>query len=254
MAKRQLDGKTLAFLESFHGQLKQMNLFELLGAEPSANLTRLRRAYHLRSKQIHPDRYYKRATAHQTEMLARCFRWVHGAFEFLKDERRRAAYRVHLRTRRQRQNAPTVVAVEKDTRLEFMIEDEEDFFSLFPPVLADLIGTPHRRGPEPAPPADGSFEFLSDIAAPAGSSARRPTPTPDDGTVELVSGSSPPAIQGPQIPARRKRPPSPELAPAPADDDAFEFVSDLSLPAGPLARSDPEPESAEESLEFVIDD
>jgi len=249
MAKRQLDGKTRAFLESFHGRLKQMNLFELLGAEPSADLTALRRAYHLRSKQVHPDRYYNRATAEQKEMLARSFRWIHGAFQFLKDERRRIAYREHLRTR---PRAPAVVAVEKDTKLEFMIEDEEDFFSLFPPVLSDLVGSAARRGPEPAPPADGSFEFISDTSAgPTTRATRRPTPSPNDGAFELVSDLSPPPRQPVQ---QRPAPPAPPT-PAPPADDAFEFVSDLTLPSGPLARSDPEPDSQpEDSLEFVIDD
>ena len=69
----QLDATTKGFIESFHSQLKQMTLFELLGADSDADLTALRRAYHRRSKQIHPDRYYKRVDEQHRAMLERSF-------------------------------------------------------------------------------------------------------------------------------------------------------------------------------------
>lgn len=91
-----LDPKTRQRIREVYEALSDKNFFELLGAEPDADATTLRRAYFKRSKEFHPDRYYTKKLGGYKAMLAEIFRQLNAAHEFLADDARRNAYRATI--------------------------------------------------------------------------------------------------------------------------------------------------------------
>jgi hypothetical protein len=239
----ELSSKTRALIHGFHARLVEMNLFEVLGVDSDADVATLRRGYFERSKLFHPDRYFNKNIGHYKKLLEHIFQWVSAAFKFLKDDRKREAYRQRLlqggspeqqptpaqpprqpvKTEQQeagqpqepptvapaaRPAAPIVVPVERDSVLEFVIADEDDFSGK--PVAATPLPPP--RSPTPPP-----------VQQP-----RSPTPPP----VSQTRSPTPPPVTRPRSPTPPPvEPPARQAARAPREertqaDDTLEFYVD----------------------------
>jgi curved DNA-binding protein CbpA len=70
-----------------------LTLFELLGLQPTATDKELRKAYFVRSKEFHPDRYFKKDLGPYKGMLQEIFKQLRAAYKFLGDRAQREAYR-----------------------------------------------------------------------------------------------------------------------------------------------------------------
>ena len=123
-----LDRETAELVESIHSKLEQMDLFTLLDIDLNADADRVRRGYFTRSRTFHPDRYYTRNLGAHKKMLERIFAWTTAAYDFLKDDKRRKAYRKLILTHRDRSSGARVVAVEGEHGLVFRIVDEKAFY------------------------------------------------------------------------------------------------------------------------------
>ena len=76
--------------------LRRIGHFELLGLEPTDDTRALRRAYHVASREFHPDSFYGKDIGHFRQVLDDLFRRARASFEFLGDaSRRRALVEVH---------------------------------------------------------------------------------------------------------------------------------------------------------------
>ena len=73
--------------------LQEKTFFDLLEVSPHADTTELKRAYFLRSKEFHPDRYFTKKLGAYKEMLDEIFKQVSAAYRFLEDEEQRGSYR-----------------------------------------------------------------------------------------------------------------------------------------------------------------
>jgi curved DNA-binding protein CbpA len=127
-----LDPETAALIASTHAQLDRMDLFTLLEVDLNASRAVLQRAYFKRSRLFHPDRYFNRTLGRYKKMLERTFAWISASYDFLKDDRRRAAYRKKILDARGDDHIACgghLVAVETAKGLEFMIADEASFFA-----------------------------------------------------------------------------------------------------------------------------
>lgn len=76
--------------------LRRIGHFELLGLEPTDDTRALRRAYHVASRDFHPDSFYGKDIGDFRHVLDDLFRRARASFEFLGDAtRRRALVEVH---------------------------------------------------------------------------------------------------------------------------------------------------------------
>jgi hypothetical protein len=76
--------------------LRRIGHFELLGLEPTDDNKALRRAYHVASRDFHPDSFYGKDIGDFRHVLDDLFRRARASFEFLGDAgRRRALVEVH---------------------------------------------------------------------------------------------------------------------------------------------------------------
>jgi tetratricopeptide (TPR) repeat protein len=80
-------------IRTLQGHLQDMNFFQLLDVDPNADTTTIRRAYFKRSKEFHPDRYFRKQIGPYKAMLDEIFKQVSAAYHFLEDEPQRKAYR-----------------------------------------------------------------------------------------------------------------------------------------------------------------
>lgn len=133
-AQEGLDPETARLVESIHGQLEQLDLFTLLDIDLNADADRVRRGYFTRSRLFHPDRHFTKDLGAHKKMLERIFAWTTAAYDFLKDDTRRAAYRRLILTARDRRSGARggdarVVAVETGSGMAFKIVDEKAFFA-----------------------------------------------------------------------------------------------------------------------------
>ena len=127
-----LDPELAALITSMHTELERMDLFTLLDCDLNADRSVLQRAYFNRSRVFHPDRYFNRRLGPYKKMLERIFAWISASYNFLKDDRRRAAYRKKILNARGDDKATCggrVVAVEGAKGLEFVITDEASFYA-----------------------------------------------------------------------------------------------------------------------------
>jgi DnaJ-class molecular chaperone len=127
-----LDAETAELIASTHARLEQTDLFTLFDVDLNASRAVLQRGYFTRSRLFHPDRYFNRRLGPYKKMLERIFAWMSAAYDFLKDDRRRAAYRKRVLEARGDRRAvfgDQVVAVETANGLEFVIADEATFFA-----------------------------------------------------------------------------------------------------------------------------
>ena len=129
----ELEAETVALVDSLDARLEHLDLFTLLEADLNADRAVLQRAYFKRSLCLHPDRYFNRKLGPYKKKLERVFAVVAAAYEFLKDDRRRAAYRKKILNARGDNQATWgggVVAVETPQGLQFVVADEASFFGL----------------------------------------------------------------------------------------------------------------------------
>jgi DnaJ-class molecular chaperone len=129
-----LDPETAQLVESIHAKLEQLDLFTLLDIDLNADADRVRRGYFTRSRLFHPDRHFTKDLGAHKKMLERIFAWTTAAYDFLKDDKRRAAYRRLILTARDRRSCARgegarVVAVESGSGMAFKIVDEEAFYA-----------------------------------------------------------------------------------------------------------------------------
>ncbi len=68
-----------------------MTYYDILGAAPHADAFTLRRAYHLRSQLLHPDRHHG-ASSEVLEAAGRAMAELNRAWEVLRDPQSRALY------------------------------------------------------------------------------------------------------------------------------------------------------------------
>jgi len=184
-----LEPELAELIASTHEKLERMDLFTLLDCDLNANRAVLQRAYFNRSRVFHPDRYFNRRLGPYKKMLERIFAWVSASYNFLKDDRRRAAYRKKILNARGDDKATCggrVVAVETAKGLEFVITDEASFFgpddadgasaagpqeAAEQPPGARTVGLPQKkyslpkvRRPEaPAKPAPEASDEVNDL-------------------------------------------------------------------------------------------
>jgi curved DNA-binding protein CbpA len=143
-----LDPELAALITSMHTELERMDLFTLLDCDLNADRSVLQRAYFNRSRVFHPDRYFNRRLGPYKKMLERIFAWISASYNFLKDDRRRAAYRKKILNARGDDKATCggrVVAVETAKGLEFVITDEASFYG---PDDAEKPDGPNVAGAE----------------------------------------------------------------------------------------------------------
>jgi hypothetical protein len=270
----ELSSKQRALIHGFHARLVEMNLFEVLGVDSDADVPTLRRGYHVRSKQFHPDRYFNKNLGHYKKLLEHIFQWVSAAFKFLKDDRKREAYRQRLLGGSPEQQpapaqppprpieaapppvaapakpaAPIVVPVQRDSVLEFVIADEDGSFGK--PAAATPL--PPHRSPTPPPVAQPRSPTPPPVAQPRSptpppvSQSRSPTPPP----LPTRSPTPPPASQSrsptpPPVPTRSPTPPPTRprsVTPPPVDP-----------PAKQARAPADEQTQADNTLEFYVDD
>jgi DnaJ-class molecular chaperone len=128
-----LDPETAQLIESIYRRLDTLDLFTLLDIDINADATRVRRGYFKRSRLFHPDRYFTRDLGEHKHMLEQIFDYTKAAYDFLKDDEQRAAYRREILARREKSSGVVsagarVVAVKTPGGLKFKIVDEEAFF------------------------------------------------------------------------------------------------------------------------------
>lgn len=122
--------------------LQERNFFELLEVSPHADATEVKRAYYLRSKEFHPDRYYTKKLGAYKEMLDEIFKQVSAAYRFLEDDEQRGSYREMVL--QDMEQASALRQVEQQAAM--VIGDEGD-------------GSP---GPDPEAPASTPAELESE--------------------------------------------------------------------------------------------
>ncbi len=79
-------------MHAIHRLLKDVDLFQLLGIDPTEDLKEIRRAYFRRSKEFHPDRYFNRRSGPYKEKLKQIFTTVSNAYRMLENTDRRQGY------------------------------------------------------------------------------------------------------------------------------------------------------------------
>ncbi len=87
-----------------HKILDDVDLYQLLGLEPTSDLKEIRRAYFRRSKEFHPDRYFNRETGAYLDLLKEIFKRISGAYRILENDEHRARYL--MRVAQAQQNMP----------------------------------------------------------------------------------------------------------------------------------------------------
>lgn len=149
----ELDRETAELVASLHGRVEQLDMFTLLDVDLNVSLADLRRAYFRRSMVFHPDRYFTRELGDHKAMLEKVFGFISAAYNFLKDDRRRAAYRQKILDDRDKPGAWTtsggrVSAIRTPFGLKFIVKDEESFFG---PPANDGRQTPKEPDPTARP-------------------------------------------------------------------------------------------------------
>ncbi len=120
-----------ALIDSIDSRLEQLDLFTLLEVDLNADRAVLQRAYFKRSMVFHPDRYFNRKIGPYKKKLERIFAYMNAAYEFLKEDRRRAAYRKKILNARGDNQATLggrIMAVQTPKGLTFVITDEASFY------------------------------------------------------------------------------------------------------------------------------
>jgi curved DNA-binding protein CbpA len=116
-------------LLALRDRLRHVGHFELFGLEPTDDLKLIRRAYHVVSREFHPDSFYGKNLGNFGEVLDALFRRVRTSYEFLLDpERRRPlveAHQVELRAEQDRRERELAAQAEARQKAERAQEDAE---------------------------------------------------------------------------------------------------------------------------------
>lgn len=83
-------------MHAIHKLLDDVDLYQLLGLDPTSDLKEIRRAYFRRSKEFHPDRYFNRRTGPYKEKLLLIFSRVSHAYRMLENVDRREGYMLRV--------------------------------------------------------------------------------------------------------------------------------------------------------------
>jgi DnaJ-class molecular chaperone len=136
-------------IKSMHDRVDKLDLFTLLDVDLNANSAVLRRGYFKQSLLFHPDRYFSKDIGPYKKMLERVFGLISAAYDFLRDDRKRAAYRKKILTARDEAvGQGGVVAVQTASGLVFKIVDETSFFAADEAAVAvggEKVTMPQKR-------------------------------------------------------------------------------------------------------------
>lgn len=93
-------------LLALRDRLRHVGHFELLGLDPTDDVKQIRRAYHVISREFHPDSFYGKNLGSFAEILDTLFRRARTSYEYLLDAERRGplvdAHQAQLRTEQER--------------------------------------------------------------------------------------------------------------------------------------------------------
>ena len=124
-----------------HRRLGELSFFQLLDVDPDAELITIRRAYFKRSKDFHPDRYFRKQIGRYKAMLDEIFKQISAAYHFLEDDSQRQAYREMVK----QEIADAAVLAEVEAQGARALEDDagDDRAELSP--LASGAASPRLR-------------------------------------------------------------------------------------------------------------
>lgn len=80
-----------------HGQLDDVDHYQLLGVDTEAQRRQLRKAYFRMSKRFHPDRFYRKILGDFEPMIEAIFQRVTQAYQTLTNDRKRREYDASLK-------------------------------------------------------------------------------------------------------------------------------------------------------------
>lgn len=116
-------------LLALRDRLRHVGHFELFGIEPTDDLKLIRRAYHVISREFHPDSFYGKNLGGFGDVLDTLFRRVRTSYEFLLDaERRRPlveAHQAELRAEQERRDRELAAQAEARLKAEQAAEEAE---------------------------------------------------------------------------------------------------------------------------------
>jgi curved DNA-binding protein CbpA len=109
-------------LLALRDRLRHVGHFELFGLEPTDDLKLIRRAYHVISREFHPDSFHGKNLGGFAEVLDTLFRRARTSYDFLLDpERRRPlveAHQVELRAETERREREVAAQAEARAKAE----------------------------------------------------------------------------------------------------------------------------------------
>lgn len=116
-------------LLALRDRLRHVGHFELFGLEPTDDLKLIRRAYHVVSREFHPDSFYGKNLGGFGEVLDALFRRARTSYEFLLDPDRRGplvqAHQVELRAEQDRRERELAAQAEARQRAELAAAEAE---------------------------------------------------------------------------------------------------------------------------------
>jgi DnaJ-class molecular chaperone len=87
-----MDASFLMEVEQRHGELDQLDYFEILRLEKAATPGEVKAAYYRESRAFHPDRFATVPSAGLRDHIGRIYRRVNEAYTVLRDDARRRRY------------------------------------------------------------------------------------------------------------------------------------------------------------------
>lgn len=116
-------------LLALRDRLRHVGHFELFGLEPTDDLKLIRRAYHVVSREFHPDSFYGKNLGGFGEVLDTLFRRVRTSYDFLLDHERRRplveAHEIELRAEQDRRDRELAAQAEARQKAERAKQDAE---------------------------------------------------------------------------------------------------------------------------------
>lgn len=116
-------------LLALRDSLRHIGHFELLGLEPVDDTKVIRRAYHVISREFHPDSFYGKNLGGFKDVLDALFRRARSSYEILMDAEQRAplveAYQVKLRAEQERRTREEVARAEVEAEKDRLQREAE---------------------------------------------------------------------------------------------------------------------------------
>jgi len=113
-------------IRELHGKLGQLNLFELLGVSPDAEIKKIRKAFFVKSKVYHPDRYFNRKLGPYGAMLHEIFKQMNAGYKMLCDKEKLAQYREMVVQQQEQERLADEVARQAEDYLQEEQRAEEE--------------------------------------------------------------------------------------------------------------------------------